>query len=134
MKFYKRSLHAKIKGVPKSLSETTLHFLQFQTTELFYRCGHYPKSLCQSLKSLVERRYLASKTLGTVSDKLAIWVVFKTYFTLGFGCSLIQFPSSAVNKKNTTLPEYQAYKQVSPSKMMGRQRWMSESTTEVYTS
>jgi hypothetical protein len=78
MKFYKRSLHAKIKGVPKSLSETTLHFLHFQTTELFYRCGLYPKSLCQSLKSLVERRYLASKTLGTVSDKLAIWVVFKT--------------------------------------------------------
>jgi len=78
MKFYKRSLHAKIKGVPKSLSETTLHFLHFQTTELFYRCGLYPKSLCQSLKSLVERSYLASKTLGTVSDKLAIWVVFKT--------------------------------------------------------
>jgi hypothetical protein len=78
MKFYKRSLHAKIKGVPKSLSETTLHFLQFQTTELFYRCGRYPKSLCQSLKSPVKRHYLASKALGTVSDKLAILVVFKT--------------------------------------------------------
>jgi hypothetical protein len=34
-----------------------------------------------------------------VSDKLAVRLSSRLDFTSGFGCSLIQFPSSEVNKK-----------------------------------
>jgi hypothetical protein len=77
---------------------------------------------------------LQAKPLEQFQTNWQYWLSSRLDFTLGFGWLFDSIPFFSSQQENTTLPEYQAHKQVSPSEMMGRQRWMSESTTEVYTS
>jgi hypothetical protein len=98
---------------------------------------HYMKGWfsIKSKKPTVQRVILQSPTQHFACFRqTGSLAVFQTRLYLRFWLLFNSIPFLRSWQENTKLPDIMPTKQVSPSKMMGSQRWISESTTEFHTS